>query len=44
MGEVDLKHGFDNIKRLIKNEYKNWKEERRWIQLMKSFQMMKTIL
>ena len=29
MGEVDLKHGFDNIKRLIKNEYKNWKEERR---------------
>ena len=27
MGEVDLKHGFDNIKRLIRNEYKNWKEE-----------------
>ena len=27
MSEVDLKHGFDNIKRLIKQSYKEWKEE-----------------
>ncbi|MBR5503381.1 MAG: UDP-2,4-diacetamido-2,4,6-trideoxy-beta-L-altropyranose hydrolase [Methanobrevibacter sp.] len=27
MGEVDLKHGFDNIKKLIKREYKKWKKE-----------------
>ena len=27
MGNVDLKHGFDNIKKLIKKEYKNWKAE-----------------
>ena len=27
MGEVDLKHGFENIKKLIKRSYKEWKEE-----------------
>ena len=27
MGEVDLRHGFDNIKKLIKKEYKKWKSE-----------------
>ena len=27
MSEVDLKHGFDNIKKLIKQSYKEWKEE-----------------
>ena len=27
MSEIDLKHGFDNIKRLIKQSYKEWKEE-----------------
>ena len=27
MSEVDLKHGFDNIKKLIKKEYKKWKNE-----------------
>ena len=27
MSEVDLKHGFDNIKKLIKREYKKWKKE-----------------
>lgn len=27
MGNVDLKHGFDNIRKLIKKEYKNWKAE-----------------
>ena len=27
MGEVDLRHGFDNIKKLIKSEYKKWKDE-----------------
>lgn len=27
MGEVDLKHGFENIKKLIKQSYKEWKEE-----------------
>ncbi|MBQ3472657.1 MAG: UDP-2,4-diacetamido-2,4,6-trideoxy-beta-L-altropyranose hydrolase [Methanobrevibacter sp.] len=27
MGEVDLKHGFDNIKKLIKQSYEEWKEE-----------------
>ena len=26
MGEVDLKHGFDNIRKLIKREYKLWKD------------------
>ena len=26
MGEVDLRHGFDNIKKLIKKEYKKWKK------------------
>ena len=26
MGEVDLKHGFDNIKKLIKQSYNEWKE------------------
>ena len=28
MSEVDLKHGFDNIKRLIKQSYKEWKAEK----------------
>ena len=27
MSEVDLKHGFDNSKKLIKQSYKEWKEE-----------------
>ncbi|MBQ2961888.1 UDP-2,4-diacetamido-2,4,6-trideoxy-beta-L-altropyranose hydrolase [Methanobrevibacter sp.] len=27
MSEIDLKHGFDNIKRLIKQSYKEWEEE-----------------
>ena len=27
MGEIDLRHGFDNIKKLIKSEYKKWKDE-----------------
>lgn len=29
MGEVDLKHGFDNIKKLIKKGYKEWQAEKR---------------
>ena len=28
MGEVDLKHGFDNIKKLIKQTYNEWKNEK----------------
>ena len=27
MGEVDLKHGFENIKKLIKQSYKEWEKE-----------------
>ena len=27
MSEVDLKHGFDNIKKLIKQSYKEWEKE-----------------
>ena len=27
MGKVDLKHGFDNIKKLIKQSYKEWEKE-----------------
>ena len=29
MGEIDLKHGFDNIKKLIEQSYKEWKKDKK---------------
>ena len=29
MKSVDLKHGFDNIKKLIEQSYKEWKKDKK---------------